>query len=249
MPKNFLLRSFVIILLFLTLPFSSFAVSEETKKSLLDATSQVREATYETKKAALITATNAALLTIREVESQISNSQNLTSAQKKELLAAIEQLEKTIQNYQNAVKQSANSDQLLEANKKFANYIKQNKEQIRASISKVIMIGVQATLEAAKNYLETAKAVSSALKLCGSNTATLDQYINKAEKQLYELEKLVIQIMADEKVSKDESNQVKQAARLSAQLSTSLVTITSEALVIGESCPVAEAYLQKLDLL
>lgn len=221
-------------------------LSDEQKKQAQESTSGVREATFTTRKALIITASNTAILAINQLEKQITQSKYFTPEQKDELLAIVEDLEKNIKAYQEDVKNAQNADELLKANQELAAYLKENKEEIRAKVATVVMIGIESTLKAAEEYLATAKEVSQALKACGSDTKTLDEYIATGLKQLADLDKLYNEIMADKKVTQDESAKVKQAVRLAAQLSATLATITTEAAVAAETCPAAEAYIDLL---
>lgn len=230
----------------ITLPTEPL-ISDETKKQVQETAKPALEATFESRKALILTGVNIVLKALTETKNQINNSVVLNSQQKEELLTIVTQTESTLYNYKKSVEEAKTSEELTQANKNLIQYLKDNKEKIRATVAKVVMIGVEGTMQAAEEYLKAAADVSSALKLCGSNTTTLDEYIKKGNTQLSELEKVYQEIMADGKVSQDEASKVKEASRLAAQLSTTLAEITSEILLISTSCPVAESYLNTLD--
>ncbi|KKP36452.1 hypothetical protein A2483_00350 [Candidatus Peregrinibacteria bacterium RIFOXYC2_FULL_33_13] len=221
-------------------------ISDATKESAKNLIEPVQQNTFEGRKALLITASNTALIAMRNIESRINDSKNLTNDQKKELSTITNNTEEQLNNYKNDVSNAKTSEELTKANQEMVQYIKDHKEEIRAAAAKATMIGIEGTMQATQDYIETANDISDALKVCGSDTTTLDNYITAAEDDLEELENLYNEIMQDEKVDQSESTKVREASRQAAKLSTDLATITSEIALASETCPQAQKYVETL---
>mgnify|MGYP001613830871 CR=1 FL=1 len=139
----------------------------------------------------ILSVIDASVARLNNAESKISSNTQISPETKEETLAALNSVEAALLSYRSKVSAATTTEELQAINQQIIQYLKDNKDVIRANVSAAILdISAQAAAKAIQ-FLEDAEQLLNALKItCPSQKATIDTLQKQIEQLSADIEQL-----------------------------------------------------------
>ena len=139
----------------------------------------------------ILSVIDASVARLNNAESKISSNTQISPETKEETLAALNSVEAALLSYRSKVSAATTTEELQAINQQIIQYLKDNKDVIRANVSAAILdISAQAAAKAIQ-FLEDAEQLLNALKItCPSQKATIDALQKQIEQLSADIEQL-----------------------------------------------------------
>ncbi len=185
---------------------------------------------FETYQARILKFTQRILNGLDKIEQKIDSNPNMTPEEKAEAKQTIDQIRTQVEKYESEIESAKTTAELIQINKDLLLYLKDNKEEIKKTMAKVLFNTIEYTIPIIEEYIEKVEQMLPMLKkACPQASAQ----IAALEKELDELKVLLNKLEAfAEAYDEDNPMTIQEMAQYKEELLQAVMLMKSMTITI-----------------